>query len=138
MVIDLGAYMALLDVVPLGAARAMAILAAMTWNFALNRSITFDDVSTPQRAGVVWQYLLFCSACTLGASVNWGVSVGLSTWMAFFDQWKVLAAFTGIIAGMGFNYTLCRLVVFRRQAAQPRCRPEALVDPAGEPVATRS
>ena len=110
VIVDLGCYMVLLTVLPLSAARALAIWIAMSSNFALNRTFTFAEC---RKDSVGRQYVLFCLACLLGAFVNWGISVGLSGLIPFFQDWKLLAALLGVIAGTGFNFLLSRHIVFR-------------------------
>lgn len=90
-------------------ARALAIWIAMTWNFALNRSVTF---SYARSGPILGQYVRFCLACSLGAVINWTVSVGLHSFVEFFEDYRVLAAVCGILAGFGFNYFLSSRVVF--------------------------
>jgi putative flippase GtrA len=124
MVVDLSAYTLLLLAIPLEPARATAIWLAMTCNFVLNRRFTFG----PGRGGLLRLYILFCCSCLLGAAANWLVSVGLCVWLAFFARFKLLAAVVGVVAGMGFNYTLCRAVVFRADGdapPPPGCAPPA-------------
>lgn len=113
MAVDFVSFSLLLTVVPLSSARALAIWAAMSWNFFLNRRITFADAP---RGRMVRQYAMFCLACLLGALVNWSLSVWLCGAFAFFDQFKLAAAFVGIVGGTAFNYLLsCR--IFRPSAA---------------------
>ena len=115
VVVDAGAFALLLGLAPVAAARALAIWVAMTWNFVLNRKITFASAK-----GNVWQqYLGFCGACLLGAVVNWGVSLTLLGTLPFFAQYMPLAAVVGAIAGAASNFVLCRLLVFRSPQASP-------------------
>lgn len=110
MIVDLSCYSVLMTMLPISAARALAIWVAMSWNFALNRRFTFAE---SRRDSAIRQYFLFCLACLLGGIVNWGVSVGLSSLVPFFQDWKLLAAVLGVIAGTGFNFLLSRIIVFR-------------------------
>ncbi|MDA1051395.1 MAG: glycosyltransferase family 2 protein [Planctomycetota bacterium] len=110
VIVDLCCYAVLLTVLPLSAARALAIWIAMSWNFGLNRRFTFAEC---RRDSVIKQYVLFGLACMLGGLVNWSLSVGLSNQVPFFQDWKLLAALLGVIAGTGFNYLLSRHFVFR-------------------------
>lgn len=111
MVIDLLAYMLLLTIMPLTVARGLAIWAAMSWNFVLNRRITFSYAGNHP---IARQYVLFCFSCLLGALINWSVSVGLTVSVAFFDRHKLLAAFCGIVAGTASNFLLSSHMVFKR------------------------
>jgi dolichol-phosphate mannosyltransferase len=112
MAVDLACFAALLWVARLGVARALAVWAAMTWNFWLNRRLTFSDARAQP---VLPQYLLFCLSCALGAVVNWAVSVGLATRLAWFGRWPLVAAACGVVAGAALNYGFSTLVAFRRR-----------------------
>ncbi|MDA1163204.1 MAG: glycosyltransferase family 2 protein [Planctomycetota bacterium] len=109
MVVDLSIFTILLMLAPDAAARAIAIWAAMTWNFTLNRSITFTETRS---GSVVSQYAKFCCSCLLGASINWSISLALLQAFPEGTLAKLLAAVSGVIAGTGFNYLLCRRFVF--------------------------
>lgn len=118
MVIDLSAYALLLWFLPmpeasrLPVARALAIWVAMTWNYWLNRTVTFSFA----KSEVWWrQYLAFCGSCLIGALVNWGASVWLTHSFPFFSAHKLTAAAVGVVAGTLFNFTLCRVVVFQKK-----------------------
>jgi dolichol-phosphate mannosyltransferase len=123
LVVDLACLAVLLGMlVPLGAARAVAIWAAMTWNFCLNRRITF---SYARERAVLPQYLMFCLSCGLGAVVNWSTSVSLSTLFEPFANRPLLAAAVGAVAGSVFNFILCNCAVFQRA---PKPRPQPALD----------
>jgi dolichol-phosphate mannosyltransferase len=117
MLIDLSVFSLLLLVIPLPVARAVAIWVAMTWNFWLNRRLTF---SYARREPPLRQYLLFCASCMLGAVVNWTVSMALCAYVPLFDRWTVSAAFLGAVGGTAFNYVLSSRFVFvvRKPAAR--------------------
>jgi dolichol-phosphate mannosyltransferase len=113
MVFDLGSYKIMLVTnfsVPL--ARALAIWIAMTWNYALNRRLTFHD---SQKQNIPSQYLKFIAACGLGALLSWSISVGLNLSSAFFHEHKLYAAFLGILVGTFSNFLISFLWVFRRR-----------------------
>lgn len=110
-VIDLLSFRLLLLSLTFPLARGLAIWVAMTWNFYLNRRLAF---SYARRGPIIRQYLLFCLACSLGALINWAVSIGLGRSSPFFAHFPVLAAAIGIVAGTGFNYALSSGIVFRR------------------------
>jgi dolichol-phosphate mannosyltransferase len=114
MVVDFVCFSALLLTFPLGISRGLAIWTAMSWNFFLNRRITFSNA---RRGSVLRQYPLFCLSCIAGALINWSLSVWLCQTYALFDQFKLLAAFLGVLAGTAFNYWLSCRVVFRDQPA---------------------
>lgn len=112
MIVDLMFFFILLQFLPLGGARALTIGIAMTWNFWLNRRITFSYAST---GNVVTQYILFCLSCGLGALVNWSVSVVFASMFEPFPGQLLIGAVLGIVAGSVFNFILCNNAVFRRR-----------------------
>jgi dolichol-phosphate mannosyltransferase len=93
--------------------RAAAIMVAMTWNFFLNRWITF---STSRSRSLLGQYGRFVASCGVGAIINWSVSVGLLRVVPQFPLNTIACAAAGIAAGMLFNFTLSRYWVFRKRA----------------------
>jgi dolichol-phosphate mannosyltransferase len=99
------------DGLALAAGRAIAIWIAMTWNFFFNRRLTF---SYSRSGNVLEQYGKFVVACSVGAVVNWFISVLLPTKVAFFDAHKLAAAVVGILVGLIFNFVLSQQWVFRR------------------------
>ena len=89
---------------------AIGIGTAMTWNFFWNRRVTFADAAPSP----LWrQYLGFCASCSLGALISWGTRVLLNRQFPVFEEHLVLAVPFGVVAGMMFNYLLCRRWVFR-------------------------
>jgi len=89
---------------------AIGIATAMTWNFFWNRRVTFADAAPSP----IWrQYLGFCASCSLGALISWGTRTLLRRQFPVFEQQIVLAVPFGVVAGMMFNYLLCRRWVFR-------------------------
>ncbi len=116
MVPDLFMFWLLQKVMPLWAAGALAIWVAMTWNFVLNRRLTFADA---RRSHPLWQYVLFCLFCWIGGLGNLGTRVLLCTVSAFFFAHPTLAAVAGVGIGYGLNYAACRYFVFRKQTQTP-------------------
>ena len=110
MAVDLLVFSLLLLALPVGLARAAAIGVAMTWNFGLNRRLTF---STSRNRPMPVQYLLFCGACLLGAAVNWSIFVGLYEYTALFADLPLPAAVLGILGGTVFNFLTSKYVAFR-------------------------
>ena len=112
MVIDLGIFAAAIQMLslPTPAARAIAIWIAMSWNFVLNRSFTFQNVS---EAAWLKQYGQFCLSCLLGGLLNWTTSVVLTSTSPFFEKYALAAAAIGVATGFGLNYVLASEWVFR-------------------------
>jgi dolichol-phosphate mannosyltransferase len=107
MVVDLCFYsFFLICNIPVMVARALAIWVAMTWNFGMNRRLTF---SYGRHDNVLMQYLRFVSSCILGGFISWSVSMGLSK---IIPSHLLVAAFLGIIAGTGLNFLFSMKWVF--------------------------
>lgn len=108
--VDLLTLSLLLNFLPLSAARAFSIWTAMTWNFCLNRQLTFAD----RRAGRLrWQYPMYLVSCALGAVVSWSATLLLSATSPVLRDSPLLAALAGIVLGAAVNYVLCSQAVFR-------------------------
>jgi len=91
-------------------AHGLGIYIAMTWNFFLNRRVTFPDA---RQASLVAQYTGFCASCSVGAVISYAVRTSLCTLIEFFAQYIIAAVPIGVLAGMTFNYVLCRRFVFK-------------------------
>jgi dolichol-phosphate mannosyltransferase len=116
IVVDLTLFAMLLKALSAPVAGALAIWAAMTWNFTWNRRWTFSYAST---GSLLRQYVGFCGGCLLGAVLNWSTRVSLIEYAAFFEKHPLLAALVGVSVGMVSNFVLCRFVVFRKPAEPP-------------------
>lgn len=109
LLVDLAVLSVLMQSLDLPLARGFAIWAAMSWNFVLNRHVTFNDSGS--RPWPV-QYVAFCCGCLLGAIVNWASSLFLAETFAGLPGSSLLAATCGVVAGTAFNFVLCRRFVF--------------------------
>lgn len=96
------------------AARAMGIWLAMTWNFILNRNITFGRKVDQSQSWSI-QYIQFCGSCLLGGLLNFGTSIGLIESGGFFAEYPLVAAMIGVATGFGLNYVLSSEWVFRKK-----------------------
>jgi dolichol-phosphate mannosyltransferase len=111
MAVDLVIYALLLRAgVFLPLARALSIFIAMSWNFVLNRRVSFS----PSRFGrpIKKQYVLWLVSCGLGAAASWSVAVSLTLFTKFFAAHVFLAAILGIVVGSLLNFILARYWVF--------------------------
>jgi dolichol-phosphate mannosyltransferase len=112
MITDLFIYSLLLSMaVPLPLARVLAIWVAMTWNFWLNRRLTF---SYSRKGSILKQYMQFFASCALGAIVSWSIAVLIPQKVEIFADYILLAAIIGIGAGTFTNFALSRFWVFRK------------------------
>ena len=91
---------------------ALAIALSMVWNFVLNRRFSF---SYARGQAVVRQFIGFVAACSVGAVVNYFVTLGL--WGAF--EHKQVPALIGVLVGTGFNFAASRFVIFRSKHVRP-------------------
>jgi dolichol-phosphate mannosyltransferase len=115
MGVDLLAFALLGLWLPVGGARALAIWLAMTWNYALNRRVTFSACRRDFR----WRdYALFCGSCLAGALASWSVCVALCAASAWFARYTPVAALVGVAAGFVLNYSASRRLVFRPETAR--------------------
>ena len=108
----------------------IGIATAMTWNFFWNRRVTFADADPSP----LWrQYLGFCTSCSLGAVISFSTRTLLRRQLPVFDENIVLAVPFGVVAGMMFNYLLCRRWVFRTATAEPQEDPRDEASAPREP-----
>jgi dolichol-phosphate mannosyltransferase len=112
---------------------AVAIALSMVSNFLLNRRLTFGYA----RSGNIWkQFAGFVAACSFGALVNY-----LCT-LAIVDFWPgvavQLAAFVGVVAGLGFNFLTNRFLVFRKRHVRAPVKAGQAALPAAEPLSART
>ena len=95
-------------------ASVAAIWIAMSSNFLGNRAWTFAGC---RRDSWFRQYAVFCGSCLCGALLNWTTRVLLWRYVPFFTEHALAAAAVGVAAGTLSNFTLCRLIVFRRRTS---------------------
>ena len=119
-VVDAGVLQLLISYARLGpyAARAGSFLAAVTFTWAANRAYTFRDAEHAGPAGAQWARYLLVNA--VGGAVNLGVYGLLVACVAAFAAAPVLAVAAGSLAGLAFNFTLSRALVFRAAGAATR------------------
>jgi len=112
VVIDLIIYFAFQSLFAIDhkVARAWAFVGAASWNWALNRLITF---TYRQKMSKLIQWPAFLLTSTVGFFVNWGSYVMLTDYVPFFDSHRVLALLLGVLLGMGINFMGARMFVFR-------------------------
>ncbi|MCF6345197.1 MAG: glycosyltransferase family 2 protein [Thiomicrorhabdus sp.] len=92
-------------------ARAISFWPAVSWNWMLNRLITF---SHREKTAKTTQWGAFVFSSLLGFSVNYGTYYTLTTFVPFFQEHIILAFIIGILMGMGFNFSISNLFVFRK------------------------
>ncbi|MEJ5362766.1 MAG: glycosyltransferase family 2 protein [Spirochaetota bacterium] len=90
-------------------ARALAFVIALTWNFFLNRKLTFPD--SPHK-NLLMQYRNFFIVCSIGGIFNWFISVYLYSTYPYFKEFYLLAVFIGIMGGLLINFLGSKYIVF--------------------------
>ena len=100
-------------------AAVLAIATAMTWNFALNRRLTFNDA---RQGSILRQYRRYALSNLVGIGVSLTFRLLLPSSIAFFARHRLAAALAGIVAATGISFSLSRWFVF-----EPR--PPARFDP---------
>jgi putative flippase GtrA len=98
------------------AGRAFSIFVAMCFTWLGNRYITFADRRAHGFSGAAQEWLKFVGANLIGAVVNYGVSLLLVHYAPAPFNNKYAAQFCGVLAGLMFNFTLSRTMVFKTPA----------------------
>ena len=96
------------------AAVALAIVLSMVFNFVLNRRFSFGE---SRKESWVRQFIGFMSACSVGALINYAVTLLLMG--KTFRLRPQLAALVGIAAATAFNFVASRYLVFRSSHIRP-------------------
>jgi dolichol-phosphate mannosyltransferase len=114
---------------PLFVAGSLSIWAALTWNFLLNRRLTFNDM----RAGSIpRQYLTYALGNALGIAVSLTLRLLLPNRIAFFANHRLAAAVVGIVVATAISFSMSRWVVFRRGPGIPAGPPEKSTSDASD------
>ena len=93
--------------------RLVSFLGAVTFTWWGNRRLTFADKSATGARAVVMEWLKFFGANSIGAVVNLGLYTALVTFAAHPLGNPFVAQPIGILAGLVFNFTLSKRLVFR-------------------------
>jgi len=91
-------------------AQIVAFTLAVTVTWLLNRRFTFAHHASPNWAR---EWTHYVAANSVGAIVNNGVYAILVLSVALFSKEPVLAVAVGSLAGLLFNFTASRALVFR-------------------------
>ncbi len=96
-------------------ARALSFWPAATSNWLLNRTTTFSErVKHPR----IRQWMEFVASSMMGFTINWSVYYLLTTYVEFFDNYRLLAMVMGVICGSVFNFTASTLFVYSDKRSQ--------------------
>ena len=91
-------------------ARFLSFWPAVTWNWCVNRRVTFAD---RPREMALRQWTLFVASSLLGVAVNVGTYLALTAGVAFFDRHRLLALVSGVAVGAAANFALANRFVYR-------------------------
>ncbi|MGC4059563.1 MAG: GtrA family protein [Aquabacterium sp.] len=107
--VDIGVLYVLRPVLGLYGARLCSFLAAATFTWLFNRSITFQEGAKPD--AIVVEYLAYLSSMAVGGAINY-LTYALS--VKYVDAVRAQPAFgvaLGSLVGMGFNFLSARRIM---------------------------
>ena len=102
-------------------ARLVSFFPAASWNWLLNRKVTFGERAPDARAR---QWARFVTSSVAGAGVNAGSYAVLTSLTGFFDHHRMLALLLGVGLGGLVNFALATRYVYRRRVADPGTGPD--------------
>jgi putative flippase GtrA len=91
----------------------IAFVPAVTFTWWGNRSLTFPDQASSEPIGMLLEWARFVATNGLGAAVNFAVYSTLVSLASNPLSSPYVALPIGILAGMVFNFTLSKKLVFR-------------------------
>ena len=94
-------------------ARFLSFWPAVSWNWALNRGLTFSERARQPRVG---QWARFTASSLIGLGVNVGSYALLTSYVEVFDRHRLLAFFCGVGLGSLVNFVVADLYVYRRRS----------------------
>jgi putative flippase GtrA len=94
-------------------ALAASIFVAMGFTWLGNRYLTFGARRAHGARAILEEWLRFVGANLLGAVVNYGVALALVHYGPGWLGNLYVAQALGVLAGLVFNFTLSRILVFR-------------------------
>ena len=113
LIVDLACYLGLQWAgVEHRLARFLSFWPAVSWNWALNRGLTFSERARQPRVG---QWARFMASSLIGLGVNVGSYALLTSYVEVFDRHRLLAFFCGIGLGSLVNFVVADLYVYRRR-----------------------
>ncbi len=103
-------------------ARFLSFWPAVSWNWWLNRRLTFAERPPRPRAR---QWLDFVASSLVGLSVNVGSYVALTSLVGFFARYQLLALVCGVVLGSAFNFVVANAFVYGARPAASRASSRA-------------
>ncbi len=104
----------------LAGSAVLAVATALTWNFSINRRLTFNDA---RGGSIARQYVRYVLSNLLGIAVSLTLRLALPRWVGFFARHRLAAAVVGIVAATGISFTMARWFVFGRRPAHDEGKP---------------
>ena len=92
----------------------IAFVPAVTFTWWGNRKLTFADKASGGPTGMLAEWARFVATNSLGAAANFVVYVALIGYAPWPLNIPYIALAAGILAGLVFNFTLSKKLVFRR------------------------
>lgn len=102
---------------PFASANAATILLTMVFTWLGNRYFTFRQHRARTLPGILQEWLTFMGANGLGALVNYACALAVVHYAPAPFNNKFLAQAVGVAAGLVFNFTLSKTLVFRAKAS---------------------
>ena len=97
-------------------ARFLSFWPAVTWNWRLNRSLTFGE---RPRQPHVRQWGKFVAGSLVGLGLNVGGYTILTSFVDFFASRRLLALLLSVVLGTAANFLLANLYVYRMHSRTP-------------------
>ncbi len=96
-------------------ARFLSFWPAVTWNWFLDRELTFEDRPRLPR---VQQWMKFAAGSLLGLGVNVGSYMLLTSFVDLFARHRLPALVCGVLLGAGANFLVANRYVYRRSSPE--------------------
>jgi dolichol-phosphate mannosyltransferase len=94
----------------LAVAGALSVGIALTWNFTLNRYLTF---SYAKGGSLGRQFVTYLFSNAPGIALSYTLRLMLPEYVGFFAKHKLAAAVVGIVMATGITFSMSRWLVFR-------------------------
>ena len=107
----------------LAVSAVVAVGIALTWNFSINRRLTFNDA---RQGSIGRQYLRYVLSNLLGIAVSLSLRLVLPNTVPFFFRHRLAAAVVGIVAATGISFSMARWFVFGHRPTPAEDRPLAI------------
>ena len=91
----------------------IAFVPAVTFTWWGNRNLTFRDKASGGHVGMLAEWARFVATNGLGAVVNFAIYAALIAYAPAPLNIPYIALAVGILAGLAFNFTLSKKLVFR-------------------------